>query len=461
MYKSKLIELYKSLDSQELEQARKWVNSPMHNRQQDVTKLFDYLFSQPSITQRTIKRKKVFAYIYPERAYDNLQLRHLIGLAAKILEDFVSFSIQNKNSFHQKKALIQYSKSKKIDKLTERYIKKVKSNQEKNPLKNRAYYYQQYELEQEIWDEEAVEEQATLQHIVEHHAIAFVIETLRLAALAYERAAINKAEIPLLAAILEDVEEGKYKAVPVVQLYYFRYMLLVEPQHDFYFEAFKNLLLADGSLLSAMEVKDFYAFAIHYCKQQIQEAEAAYLAHLMELYKQGLEENIWLEKGSLDARIYRAILNTALRLKEHVWAAEFVSKYTSFLAEHLRANYNRYARIQLMFSKGAYKSTLLLLQQADFEELDLKLAAQVLLLKIHFEQKDKKALYALIARFYTFLKDEGISKHQKAAYKNVITITQKLFQLPPNNRIAKEQLLKQIEETNPLAERSWLLGKLQ
>jgi len=465
MYKSKLIQLYQTFDSVQLEQARKWVNSPIHNRHKDVSKLFEYLFSKQSITPRTTNRKKVFSYIYPKRKYDDLRLRHLMSLGVSSLEDFVSFSIQNKKTINPPIALIQYCQSNDLPKLTQQYIKKAKKNQDKKKVQSKEYYYQKYELDREILkqEERANKKQTTLQQVFDNHSIAFIIETLRLAGLA----ALNQDEnnavytIPLLDAILEDIELGKYKDVGAVQLYYSYYIVLARPENGKHWDRFKNLLFNSSEYLSASEIKDFYFFGIDYCNKKINLGEKLYLKEAFELYKYSLEEKVVLEDGILSPLIYRKVLAAALASQNHLWASEFVTKYTTSLEEKYQASYNKYARVNLLFSKGVYKSTLILLEQAAFEELELELASQVIQLKIHYEQKDKDSLYALIASFYGFLKNKELSVSQRNNYKNIIKFTQKLSQLSTNNPTAKTKLLEQIKETKPLTERIWLLEKLE
>jgi hypothetical protein len=464
MYKSKLIQLYQTFSSTQLEQARKWVNSPIHNRDKDVSKLFDYLLSNQSMTSGTIDRKKVFACIYPKREYDDLHLQDLMSLVVNSLEEFVCFSIQNENHLNPPIALIQYSQSNELSKLTEQPTKKEKKNQDKKKVQSKEYYYQKYELDREVLREEEHSNKAktALQRVFDNHSTAFIIETLRLAALAILDQGENNTTyiMPLLGAILEDIELGKYKDIRAIQLYYCRYMLLATPENENHWNKFKRLLFSSSKHLSLSEIKDFYFLGIDYCNKQISLGEKLYLKEAFELYQYSLEQKVILEDGVLSPFMYRNILATALASQNHLWASEFVTKYTIYLEEKYQASYNRYARVNLLFSKGVYKSTLILLQQAVFEELELELDSQAIQLKIHYEQKDKDSLYTLIASFYGFLKNEALSVDQRNNYKNMIKFTQKLIQLSTDNPNAKQDILEQIKETNPLTERIWLLEKL-
>jgi len=50
--------------------------------------------------------------------------------------------------------------------------------------------------------------------------------------------------------------------------------------------------------------------------------------------------------------------------------------------------------------------------------------------------------------------------YHKANYKNIIRLTKKLLKLNPFSKAQKEKLRLEIEQSQPLTERKWLLEQL-
>ena len=147
MIKSKLIELYKTFDSKQLEALRKWANSPIHNRHKDVIKLIDFLIQKPKITARTVQKEKAFKYLYPKRSYDDLRLRHIMTLTVNSMEDFVGFSQQKNEDHEQLFALVDYCNSKQLYTLAAKYFRKL----QKEIQSDRISHHRQHLNRTMIW----------------------------------------------------------------------------------------------------------------------------------------------------------------------------------------------------------------------------------------------------------------------------------------------------------------------
>jgi len=466
MKKSKLIRLYETFDSQQLEWLRKWINSPVHNKHPDVTKLFEYLLSKNKLTPRVLDKEKVFAYIYPERSYNDLRLRHLMSLGVKNMEQFVSFSLQEKEETAHYIRLTTYCINNSLDKYARQYIKKAKKQLDKTKQQNAAHFYYQYQLEQAIFEQRGTKTRirtTNLQAIFDQHATAFIIETLRYACKAASHQNIYKGhyDIPLLEHILEQVTSSdKYVENTAIQFYYYSYKALTEPEEEAHFATLQQLLFEHKDALPASELKDIYLVAINYCVKRLNTGHEEYVSAVFELFKYGLEYETLIEDGKLSRFTYHNIFSASLRLKEHKWTADFIEKYTSYLEDEYQNNYQLFAYSKLAFSKGNYAKTLDLLWQVEFDDLFLNLQAKTMLIKIYYENEDHDALESLLSSFYVFLQRKDIMSYHRSNYKNIIRFTQKIERIPSFDKKGIAKLRQQIEEANPLTERQWLLDQL-
>jgi len=78
MNKSRLSEIFKSLDKREVKQLRKWVRSPFFNQREDVILLFDYLDkNRPLDKPNKLDRKYIFSKIFPNEKYDEKKIGYI------------------------------------------------------------------------------------------------------------------------------------------------------------------------------------------------------------------------------------------------------------------------------------------------------------------------------------------------------------------------------------------------
>ncbi len=460
MYKSKLTELIKTLDSNQIEAARKWVNSPVHNRHKEVVKLFDFLFSRQHYTALSLNKKRAFSYIYPKREFDDLRLRHLMTLGVSILEDFVSFSIHHVNKFEQKISLVSYCRLHKNENLSKKYLRKIIREQKRNTLHSKKTHYEGYKLSKEIiFSSENENPSKNLKQLFRHHSHSFVIETLQLAVNNFSTIE-NTEEIPFFDIILSKIKAGAYKDSPLVKLYYSCYNLLNKPLSFKLFKDLKKDLINQRQVLALSEQTELFSFIIKFCTERLDSKKHNYLIELFDLYELGLESRIFIDSRGFNPEIYLDILSTCLALKNHIRAASFVNEHTGMLTKNLQPPFNRYARAMLLYSKGVYKSAAMLLS-ADFADNRLTYASGVLLLKIHYENNSWDNFEKTSHSFRTLIKSKNTCKELQKSYCGFIETTIAYHSATSKNqqqKIIKEGLT---DRNILLSERLWLQNQLK
>ena len=90
------------------------------------------------------------------------------------------------------------------------------------------------------------------------------------------------------------------------------------------------------------------------------------------------------------------------------------------------------------------------------------LIAKTMLLKIYFETDEYDAFESLLESMRTYLqRKEALDPTRKSAYKNMISLMKKLLSLNIFTKAQKEAFRTLVQETNPLAEREWLMKQLR
>lgn len=464
MYNSKLIDILKALSTEEKEGLRKWINSPAHNHREDRKKLFNYLLDKRKLTIKTTNRHIIFKYIYTNSSYDDKRLKRLMNLSIQLLENFIHFWMHKKNTFSKQKAIILFLNQHSLDKYITQYIRKTQSKQQENPIQSSDYYNQAFQLEELIFEQNnnLRPKETNLQTIFNYRYLSFVLDTLRYACAAVTHQRLYKTDyhIPLLDAILKEIEVGKYQDTPTVQLYYNSYKALTCPEEEQYFEQLKKLLVGYYDKLSHKEIKDIYLIAINYCVKKLNDGIESYVRAAFDLYQYGLKHNILIENNILSHFAYKNIIAIAIRLEEYNWTQQFINLYTQQLMPIYQETYGHYAKAKLAFAKKDFDTTLLLLLQVEFDNLFLNMDTKVMLLKIYYERNDFDALEALLNSFRRFLQRKQILAYQRQIHGNMIQLTTKLLNTPSYNKAKIEALRTEIQATHPLTEKLWLLEQL-
>lgn len=465
MYDSKLIHLLKALNSEQKELLKKWVQSPAHNHRADRQKLFIYLLSKRKLSPFTCDRCKIYNLLYPNEEYNDAQLKRLMNLSVQLLEEFIHFLTQKEDSFSQQKSLINFAGRHRMDKYVQQYIQKMQTEQAEAQLVNSAHFYQQFELEQIIFEHQSTNTDRTntnLQAIFDAKYLNFILDSLHYAceAITHQQLYKSSYKIPLLEPILADISDGKYKDIPSVQIYYYSYMALSYPEEEIYFETLHSLLFTHYRLIAHQELRSLYFTAINYCIKKLNIGKEKYVRSVFELYQYGLEHHILIENNVLSRFTYKNIVAAALRLNEYDWVVEFIKNYTHLMEEVYQKPYSLYAQAKLHFAQGDFDTTLGLLAQVDFDNLFLNMDAKTMLLKIYYERKYFDALDALLVSFKRFLQRKSIVAYQRNIHKNMVDLVEKLLAIQPHEKKELQNLRIEIENTTPLTEKPWLLAQL-
>jgi hypothetical protein len=465
MYKSKLIQLLQVLNSEEKEALKKWIQSPIHTQHKKSIELLSILVNKRKLTPKNTTKEVIFKQLFSDEIYQPQKLRYIMSYCSKILEDFIEFFVQQNDPFSQKKNLIQYLDSHHLTKYANQHLEKLKKVQEQQLIRNQAYFQQQYQLEQIIFDRQNITKRSdntNLQAVLDNQYITFVLDTLYYACETINHQQLYKStyNIPLLDTILQNIKAGQYHEIPAIQLYYHSYMTLSAKNAEEHFNILRTLLTENYGTLPHKEIKNLYLLALNYCIKQLNSGVEKYVQIAFELLQYGLTYNILIEFGKLNHFTYKNIVSIALRLNEFEWVTNFIKVYTPKIDVEYQANYKLFAQSKLLFAQQKYDDCMQLLAQVEFDDLFLNMNAKSMLLKIYYEQGYWEALDALIVSFKRFLQRKSIVSYQRTIYTNMLFFTEKLITLNKFNKEEKEKLRTEIEQTTPLTEKPWLFAQL-
>ena len=150
-----------------------------------------------------------------------------------------------------------------------------------------------------------------------------------------------------------------------------------------------------------------------------------------------------------------------MALLENDWVENFLATYKKYLRPRERDNTWRYNLAFFYFQQQKYKQAMQLLLQVKFKDVLNNLDARRILLKSYFELGEFTALESLLESFSRYIHRQKDIGYHRENYLNMVRFVKKMIHNRLEDKKIVQQLIKEIEATNGLAEREWLLEKLK
>jgi len=458
--RSKLPELLELLDWRDRNALLKYVASPFFNESPLLSDLLQLHLSGET------NPEKIWLVLFPEQPYKDLKLRHLRSELLRLVEGFLSIREIKKRPSLMQTHLLAALRKKKANDLYEFNWRKIMRRQDKSGMGS-EFYLERYLVQSER--NTFLEHRSQRSGVNHLQATVDGLDTFYLfSKLKYSCTILNNRKVVdvdyenlLLEEILSHLRKRSYDHIPGIAIYFRIYEMLTEPDQDYHFSQLKGLFSSHINTFSKSEARDMFAFALNHCIGRINKGESDYLGEILDLYQQGLDQEILLEGGQISPWDYKNIVVVGLRREEFTWTEQFIRTYKDKIPEAFRDNAYTYNLAKFYFYKHEYSQVLKLLQQVEYEDVFYNLDSKVMLLKVYYEMDETEALDSLIDSFRTFLgRNKLISAHHRRNYLNLIRFVKKLSRLYQHDLKKLDQLREEIEATEQVADIDWLRVKL-
>lgn len=465
MEKSHLIHIIKQLTPTERRAFSKFLDSPYFNRRADLPKLYAWILKALDSKKRDLSKDKAYGHLFPKEPYDDTNCRLLMSYLTKLAEQFLVIESIQQKPFFQKKELMLSFRKKGMHKAYLKTRRLLQETHEKETLRHADYFENEYELMLEAFHDEAVQqkwEEFPLQRFADQLDLSYIIKKLRQACLLLNQKSIIKTEVEigLLPQIMEYVRKIDLEAVPTVGMYFYAYMSMTDQQEESHFQKLKSLLLAHYEKFPPEELQELHLMAINYSIRQVNGGKQEYFQPMLELYKEGLRTQTLLQSGHLSRFTYHNIVAAAIKTKEFDWAEGFVSEFRPLLHEEYRESAHSFNISKLAYSKGDFDTALRELQNANYRDVLLNLAAKTLALKIYFETDEIDLLQSHLEAMRTYIRRKKVIGYHRTNYLNIVQQTQRMVQLNFFDRQAKVDFWEEVEGIEPLTEKAWFRERL-
>ncbi|MCC6459271.1 MAG: hypothetical protein IT260_02295 [Saprospiraceae bacterium] len=462
MQNTYLFQVFQALGKSDRSRLRKFLQSPFHNRRADVLELFDYLLHAGSEPEP----RQAWAAVYPEQVFQASQFHLLSTYLLGLIEDYLAYEEWAAEGLQRRLYLVRALRKREIGPHFERQARLLEREHRANPMRHAGHFLTAYQIQNEIFAHQVVSQRNwadNLQALTDALGYFFVLENLRWSGMVQSLRQRTGAEIPhppLAEPAQAWAAQADAETLPAVALLYQSFLTLSDADNPEHFLELKKLLPRVTTLFPTAESRDIYMAAINFCIRRQNKGERLYAREAFDLYRTALQAGILLENGILPKYTFNNINALAHLVGEADWARAFLDQHHMALLPAERENIYRYNLAIYHFRRSDYGQALELLREVTFTEVFINLDVRRMLLRSYFELGEWTALASLLDSFRAYLdRQKGLGNHRES-YLNLIRFTQKLAQSQGMKRAQAVRLAQKIQQTERLAEREWLLGKL-
>lgn len=469
MRQSKLYQAIVQLSGHELNRLHRFITSPFFNRSETIIRLFEWIKDDlKKETSEAPSKEDLFQICFgTDQEFDDGRFRKLQSDLLKLVEDFYAQEAFEANPIHKAKYLLETIYNKDLEKLQSGALKSAQRLVDAQTLKPASFYYFQYELEQSIYNLNRSQIERITKSNIESIALNldrfYLAEKLRYycTVLNHQHLAALNYEMLFMDEIIAHVESHDYSDVPPIVMYYQVLLTYKEPNNKSHYDRLKVLIEQHIHLFPEGEAKEILDAALNYSLKRMNAGEVEYIRETFELYMQSLKSGVLLVRGKITPWSFKNIVTTGLRLNEFEWIENFIQDFSAHLEERYRSNAITFNLAQLYFYKKEYQKVIEQLSQVEYEDMTYNLNSKTLLMASYYELDEIEALGSLLDTFRVYLnRNKELPATRRKHYLNTIGIVRKLSKLQPGDGKAIDKLILEVENTQGVVSKNWILEKL-
>ena len=447
-----------SFDSSELKNFEQFVASPYFNQKAELVELLRYLIPfHPDFPDSTVNKSKILENVTFKKNNEK-ELSYQMSFLFKLIEQFLTISKFEKDSQLKDIQLVEALSEKKLMSSLKTELNKKLQDIENVQDKDSTHYLKAallYDLHSRSKIQRKHDE--SLQKASDYNDYYYFLNKLKYSCSMIDRSKFLKTnyDIQFINETTTYILSSKYVKEPLIAIYLNILNIVEGTDAKAKFKILKKQIFENTSNISQREFKDIYIYAINFCARQIKKNELEYLQEAFDLYREGIDKKILLDKNQLTYWTYANVVKLGLRLKEFEETESFIFENKEKIPKNLREDAFNYNLAELYYYTNKFDEAQRLINCIKVNDPLLHSKSRVILCKIYFESYEIEPLLSLIASFSIFLKrDKKLAGNMKIFYKN---FCDSLFQLLKRNQKKLPRIIEKIKTDEYISDREWLL----
>ena len=476
MDKSKLIHIFKTLTKPELKEFGKYLDGTSYRKTGGVFAMYNYLKKwHPDFPPNKIEKTTVHNVIFKNSSTFNRRFSDLMTNLSKALEDFLIKKRLEKNDNEREILLLEVLKERKLDRFFFQRVNTIEKNWDTTNIAGIDQLHYDYKLMQMLFLHPSYsvlnETPIGPQHLIEKIDKYYIAVKLYWILCYYNNKnnVITKEDDSNIEAefqiqnLLKLSDSPKFKDTPQIKL-------LKQLLSDFMFENFinynqvKDNFINNLSLYNEYEKHDLINLLISYCNERQKKGDKEAIKALFDLLKFVVEQRMVLEEGYIAAEQFRTIVTIGCKVKEIDWIEQFIDEIGEYLQEAEKNDTILLCKAQVLIHKKQFGEAIKLLAQIKLQNILYSVQTRSMQLICYYELDGYEDLFFNTGKSSTdYLKrNSQISDVTYKSFSNFISLARKLYICKTKENNCNKQLLeKEINETNNVYHKQWLLEKVQ
>ncbi len=472
---TKLVKLLMHFSKVERRLFNEFVQASFFNKNPKLSNLYAFLYKGLSINpipaKDPITFELAFKHIFPNETYKKERITKLCSKLFKLVERFIVIQKIENSQAEGQLLLLDYYNQHYLNDYYQVVDKNIRKLSENMTLRNNDYYRLCYNIEgasakflsTQLDDGRG---DVNFQQTTSLLDIYYLSKKLEQACQMKnrQRTTLYPYSFDLMEEIMTFLPRSPYFKIPIIQIWYYAFLLLDEPQLSHY-QKLKELLQEHNNLLLFLERRILYTYLENSCAK-VMGTPMRYYAELFDLYKLQLKKEIIYTNGYLIPMIFRNIITVALKLEEIDWAEQFLLEHQDrIIPDYIeKEDMVSLCKALVLFEQQKYEEALNYLNLLKYNNIYTKLDERRIRLKIYYELSYEDLFDDLVNSFRKF-----ISKNQKQINEVFIQLNRNFVNMVNKLNMhhtfstgeEQKQFRKEMQEMNLLAEKNWLLGKLK
>lgn len=409
---------------------------------------------------------RIWEMLNPGQAFDVTTLRLLMSYLNRLLETFLlAREIREKDVRSRLQLAVAY-RNRGLLSQYERNIRAFNRELEEQPLRN-AYYHnllRDYHFEIHLTTiAQKPTDTRSLRALARSTDVHYLSHRLQLVCLELSQKNVYQTgeDDPLHRDVIALAERTEWCDLPGISIYLAAYRMLLNPETDAYYQAFKQKLEEVEKAFPPEEMREFYMFSINLCIRRANRGEQGMDREALKLYRLALEAGYLFENGILSRFTYHNIVAAGLRSGELDWVEDFIQHYNPMLERKYRDSSLSFNLARLHYARSRYDSVLNLLQKANYRDPLFSMAAKTLLLKTYYVLGESDLLISHLDAMRNYIHRKKVIGYHRTNYLNIIRFTERMLHPEVLDKEERNNLRKEIGREAVLTEKAWLLNCLE
>ena len=476
MQDSRLVKLLKILDQEELKRLLKFLKSPYYNANPRAVRLYEYLRKDhPAYTSRRLNRERVFARLFPGRAFDYSTLANLMSDLSRLVEEYLVVRAYEQEPYERQRMLTRAFEQRNAYGFFEKKTKELLSELAEQPYRDQNYHHRMMETMQHYFFHPQTEKYKTGQADYPEQLMMLLDNYFMLGKLSLglelrsrEKALAKSYDIKWLEESVQAHEN--WTNSDRLQLFlYANLHRLFDGTDEGQFYRLKEKFLNHYTQIPETDQVLIFQQLLNYSVRQIYGGNNRFRQELFNLYREGLKLGCVYYNDLMDEGTFGNIVSIAGALEEFEWAAKFIEDYHHLLDEGIRENVKTLCYAGLSFQQNDFSATISYLQDYDFTMALHQVRARSLMIRCSYEQflEDENAYEFLLAQLEAFEKflrrNREVASDRRDGYLNFIKILRRLSDFKSRGRLqpaARLQLQDMLAGTSNIMLKRWLTDKI-